>query len=98
MTARTRGAQVLGEALATSVGMAGSGRSCRIAGCERRHPRTHFCCRVHWRALPREFRDAIWRAYRNPGVFSDEYQQAAENAEAFLEDRDARDMLGPDPA
>ena len=69
-------------------------RTCRIAGCERRHARNLFCCRAHWYALPRHMRDAIWRAYRSPGVFSDEYMQAAENAEAFLEDRDAEDMSG----
>lgn len=72
--------------------MAGDERTCRIDGCEHTHPRDHFCCRSHWFALPKLLRDAIWKAYRGPGVFSDEYAQAAENAEAYLEDRDARDM------
>lgn len=67
-------------------------RTCRIAGCEHTHPRSHFCCPTHWFMLPKGLRDAIWRAYRTTGVFSTEYAQAAENAEAFLEDRDARDM------
>lgn len=66
-----------------------SGRTCRIAGCEAVHARTMFCCRSHWYALPKHLRDAIWSAYREHGVMSNEYMQAAENAEAFLEGRDA---------
>jgi hypothetical protein len=67
-------------------------RTCRIDGCTNVHGREKFCCLVHWRALPKHLRDAIWGAYREQGVFSAEYLQAAENAEAFLEDRDAEDM------
>lgn len=67
-------------------------RDCRIKGCRNSHKSTEFACRTHWYALPKHLRDAIWTAYRGPGVFSNEYMQAAENAEAFLEDRDARDM------
>lgn len=67
-------------------------RACRIDGCTNRHGRALFCCQAHWGRLPKPMRDAIWAAYRNPGVFSVEYMQAAENAEAYLEDRDARDM------
>jgi hypothetical protein len=69
-------------------------RECRIGGCETRHSRSLFCCRRHWYALPKSMRDAIWNAFLGDGVFSAEYLQAAENAEAFLEDRDARDMGG----
>lgn len=69
-------------------------RQCRIAGCSNRHARNLFACRPHWYALPKPMRDAIWAAYRGPGVFSDEYAQAAENAEAFLEDREPADMTG----
>ena len=67
-------------------------RQCRAPGCEARHARSLFCCRRHWYSLPKPLRDAIWRAYRQHGVFSDEYLQAAENADAFLEDRDAVDV------
>jgi hypothetical protein len=67
-------------------------RTCRVAGCEVSHARNLFCCRAHWYALPKHYRDAVWSAYRGPGVFSNEYMQAAENAEAFLEDRDAEDV------
>lgn len=67
-------------------------RTCRIQGCETQHARNLFCCRSHWYALPKQMRDAIWSAYRNQGVMSDEYLQAAENAEAYLEDRDAEDV------
>lgn len=67
-------------------------RTCRIEGCETRHPREHYCCPAHWRALPGHLRDAIWRAVREHGPISEEWLQAAENAEAWLEDRDALDM------
>lgn len=67
-------------------------RNCKIKGCKDSHKRTQFVCRSHWYALPKHLRDAIWATHRDPGVFSNEYMQAAENAEAFLEDRDARDM------
>lgn len=69
-----------------------SHRTCRIEGCSNVHGREKFCCLPHWRALPKHLRDAIWTALRRPGVFSNEYMQAAENAEAFLEDRDAEDV------
>lgn len=67
-------------------------RVCRIRGCTREHARGLFCCRTCWWLLPRELRDAVWAAYRTHGVFSDEYLQAAENAEAYFEDRDAVDV------
>lgn len=72
--------------------MASSDRECRIDGCSTTHSRDLFCCRRHWYALPKHMRDAIWTAYRRQGAFSNEYMQAAENAEAFLEDRDAEDV------
>lgn len=67
-------------------------RTCRIEGCEHQHSRNLFCCRGHWYRLPKPMRDEIWRAFRGPGVFSAEYAQAAENAEAYLEDRAPLDM------
>lgn len=69
-------------------------RACRIEGCGRMHGNGLFCCIDHWYELPIPMRDEVWRAYKEEGVFSDEYMQAAENAEAFLENRDARDMAG----
>lgn len=69
--------------------MAADQRVCRIDGCATRHARNLFCCRQHWYALPKGLRDAIWRAYHREGPFSEEYAQAAEDAEAFLEDREA---------
>lgn len=69
-----------------------AGRTCRVKGCDRVHPWRMFCCKPHWYALPQEMRDEIWRRYRARGPFTVEYLQAAENAEAFLEDRDAKDM------
>lgn len=68
-------------------------RTCRIEGCPNKHPRNLFCCRDHWRRLPADLRKAIWATYRNgQGVFEADYLQACENAEAYLEDREARDM------
>jgi hypothetical protein len=70
-------------------------RQCRVQGCAKTHPRHMYCCRSHWYALPKHYRDAIWRTYRSPGVFSKEYMQAAENAEAYLEDRNAEPVADP---
>jgi hypothetical protein len=67
-------------------------RTCRVPGCTATHKRTQFCCRSHWYQLPKHLRDAIWTAYREHGVLSYEYLLAAENADAFLEDRDAEDV------
>lgn len=67
-------------------------RTCRVEGCTARHPRGLFCCSTHWYTLPKPLRDEIWRTFRAHGVLSVEYLQAAENAEAFLEERDARNM------
>ena len=72
--------------------MSETDRECRIEGCTAVHKRRLFCCQSHWFQLPKHMRDAIWSAYRRDGVLSLEYAQAAENAEAFLEDRDAEDM------
>jgi hypothetical protein len=70
-------------------------RLCRIAGCSREHAANLFCCPNHWWQLPKLLRDDIWRAYRNgKGVLDDQYLQAAENAEAFLEDRAPRMVVG----
>jgi len=69
-----------------------SERECRIAGCTTRHRRHLFACRAHWRALPFHLRDAVFAAYRTEGVLSNAYLQAAENAEAYLENRDAEDV------
>jgi hypothetical protein len=68
-------------------------RKCRIEGCDANHPNNLFCCRHHWFSLPKELQDEIWRTYdHGQGIFTSEYLQAAENAEAYLENRDARDM------
>jgi hypothetical protein len=64
-------------------------RTCRIEGCGTTHRTGLFSCAYHWRMLPAALRDAVWRAYRQHGVFSNEYMQAAENAEAYLEHRPA---------
>lgn len=69
-------------------------RACRIDGCTTIHKRGLFACALHWHRLPAHYRNAIWGAYRQHGAISEEYLQAAENAEAFLEDRDAVDLFG----
>lgn len=73
-------------------------RVCRIDGCQTVHARGLFACRSHWHRLPVDLRRAVWTAFRGPGVLSVEYLQAAENAEAFLEDRDAVDVTAELPA
>lgn len=65
-------------------------RRCRIEGCENQHQRSMFCCQTHWYLLPKPMRDEIWRTVSNPGVMTNEFLQAAENAEAFLEDREPK--------
>lgn len=68
-------------------------RTCRIKGCENEHPRTFFSCGDHWRQLPSDLRRAIWRTYKGgDGILDAEYLQACENAEAFLEERESKDM------
>jgi hypothetical protein len=63
---------------------AGDARMCRIQGCGKTHDRKLFCCPGHWWLLPRPMRDAIYSAQRH-GVVSEEYEQAAADAEAYLE-------------
>ena len=69
-------------------------RECRITGCANRHPRDMLVCRLHWLKLPQSLRSSIWATYRNgEGIFDADYLQAVEDAEAFLEDRQPRDMM-----
>jgi hypothetical protein len=68
-------------------------RVCRIDGCQNTHRRSLFSCRPHWSRLPGAMKREIWRTYRDgAGVFKMDYIQACEDAEAFLEGREARDM------
>lgn len=67
-------------------------RVCRIDGCSTIHKRNLFACAYHWHRLPAELKAGVWAAYAGPGLLSDEYAQAAEAAEAFLEDRDPVDV------
>jgi|tagenome__1003787_1003787.scaffolds.fasta_scaffold17574750_2 hypothetical protein len=70
-------------------------RKCRIKNCDANHPNHLFCCRHHWFQIPVNLRDDIWNTYQDgAGIFTVEYLQAAENAEAYLENRNARDMSG----
>jgi hypothetical protein len=63
-------------------------RQCRVLGCNARHPRTMFCCRSHWFALPRSIRDAIWRAHRSrEGIFGEAYRYSAAAADGYLAGR-----------
>lgn len=40
--------------------------TCHAYGCKTPVPPRRFMCRGHWRALPKDLQDAIWREYR-PG-------------------------------
>jgi hypothetical protein len=71
---------------------AGDARMCRIPGCGKLHDRRLFCCPEHWWQLPRPLREAVHRGRRH-GVVSEEYAQAAADAEAYLEDRDVSEAV-----
>jgi hypothetical protein len=60
-------------------------RECPIDGCTERHARTKLMCRDHWYMVPKELRDAVWKAYRGAGVFSEEYAEARDAAIAAAE-------------
>ena len=43
-------------------------------------------CRAHWYKVPKELRDAVWKAYNGPGVLSEEYGEARSAAIAAAEE------------
>ena len=67
---------------------------CHWPSCSRQVPPAMFMCKVHWFKLPKDIRDAIWAAYR-PGQeidmnFSDAYAVAAEKAQEWIRQQEAR--------
>ena len=62
--------------------------NCHWPGCERQVPPAKWGCSPHWFKLPKDIRDAIWRAYR-PGQEidsrpSEAYLGAALRAQAWI--------------
>lgn len=57
---------------------------CPSPGCTARVPHGRFACRSHWFTIPKNLRDELWAAFRNHGVLSEEYAEAATACEAFL--------------
>lgn len=49
---------------------------CHWTGCTRAVAPRYWGCRVHWRRLPAEIRDAIAASYNPAGVPSDQYLAA----------------------
>lgn len=61
---------------------------CHWPGCIKQVPPAMWGCREHWFKLPKDLRDAIWRAYV-PGqeitmTPSDAYLQAAAEVQAWI--------------
>lgn len=61
-------------------------RECPIKGCAAIHDRSKLMCLAHWRRVPRPLKDELWRAYREDGVLSEEYQQARDACISYVED------------
>lgn len=64
------------------------GHGCHWPGCEKQVPPAMWGCTSHWYALPKHFRDLIWRLYR-PGqektlTPSAEYLRVAREIEAWI--------------
>jgi len=62
--------------------------ACHAQGCSVQVPRKIFMCRKHWYQLPKDIRDAVWKAYR-PGQEQDgrpspEYVKVARAAVEWL--------------
>lgn len=63
---------------------------CHWPGCEESVPPAMWGCKRHWFKLPKHIRDRIWAAF-NPGqeatmTPSDEYIEAAQEAQEWIED------------
>jgi hypothetical protein len=61
---------------------------CHATGCETATPPRWFMCKPHWRLVPPNLRDAVWRTYR-PGQELDklpsrEYLEAVRAARAAV--------------
>lgn len=56
---------------------------CPAPTCTKRVPDHQLACRVHWYALPRSTRNAIWAAYepgQNAATMSSDYRAALDEA------------------
>lgn len=65
-------------------------RTCPVKGCSETHERSKLMCLGHWWSIPKPMRGDLWDAYRNHGVFSDEYLAVREACVAFCENRAPR--------
>lgn len=57
---------------------------CPVDGCSTRHPTDMLMCKRHWWTVPQALRDAVWRTYREEGVFSEAYMAARDAAIASV--------------
>lgn len=58
---------------------------CPKNGCELRVPYRMLACRAHWYAIPKPYRDAVWRAYDHGlGLGSPEHAAAIRAAVGAL--------------
>jgi hypothetical protein len=55
-------------------------RTCPVPGCATQHKRSLLMCGWHWKLVPKHLRDAVWRTYKQDGVFSEEYLEARDAA------------------
>lgn len=57
--------------------MSGS-HTCPAPGCSVQVPDSMLACRTHWFSLAKPLRDAVWSAYKGPGVGSPEHSAAVD--------------------
>lgn len=69
--------------------MARDDRTCPIEGCTRTHSTSKLMCKMHWYMVPKHLRDELWEAYRQQGVWSEEYREARDKCIAAVEEAEA---------
>lgn len=73
---------------------------CHWPGCNRQVPPAKWGCRTHWKLLPRNLRNAIWRAYSPgqevTGTPSQKYIETARRVQAWIGQNHAADASDTD--
>jgi hypothetical protein len=57
---------------------------CPIRRCPIKVTDAHLMCRTHWLQVPKALRDAVWEAYHDHGIGSDELRAAQDAAIAHI--------------
>jgi len=63
---------------------------CNMPGCEVLVKQRFWGCPIHWRVIPKELRDALWKSYVvGQGLdvdYTAEYKRAAKNVQEWIKD------------